>query len=40
MLCQNLAALQGYIQSVIEDGKLAKAALDELQSRLKYEKRK
>ena len=40
MLCQNLSALEGYIKSVIEDGKLARAALDELQSRLKYEKRK
>ena len=40
MLCQNLNALKGYINSVIEDGKLANAALKELQNRQKFEKRK
>lgn len=40
MLCQNLDALKGYINRVIEDGKLAKAALEELQNRQKFEKRK
>ena len=40
MLCQNLDALKGYINRVIEDGKLAKAALEELQNRVKFEKRK
>jgi len=39
-LCQNLSALEGYIIKVIEDGKLAKAALEELQNRVKFEKRK
>ena len=40
MLCQNLSALKGYIGSVVEDGKLARAALEELQNRQKFEKRK
>ena len=40
MLCQNLAALKGYIESVVEDGKLANAALKELQNRQQFEKRK
>ena len=40
MFCQNLDALKGYINRVIEDGKLAKAALEELQNRVKFEKRK
>lgn len=40
MLCQNLDALKGYINSVVEDGKLAGAALNELQNRVKFEKRK
>lgn len=40
MLCQNLSALKGYIVSVIEDGKLAEAALQELQTRKNFEKRK
>ena len=40
MFCQNLDALKGYINRVVEDGKLAKAALNELQSRVKFEKRK
>lgn len=39
MFCQNLDALKGYINRVIEDGKLAKAALNELQNRVKFEKR-
>lgn len=39
MLCQNLDALKGYINRVVEDGKLAKAALEELQNRVKFEKR-
>ena len=40
MFCQNLDALKGYINRVVEDGKLAKAALNELQNRVKFEKRK
>ena len=40
MLCQNLDALKGYINKVVEDGKLANAALKELQNRVKFEKRK
>ncbi len=40
MLCQNLSALKGYIESVVEDGKLANAALKELQNRQQFEKRK
>ena len=40
MFCQNLDALKGYITRVVEDGKLAKAALNELQNRVKSEKRK
>ena len=40
MLCQNLEALKGYIYKVVEDGKMAKAALQELQSRQQFEKRK
>lgn len=40
MLCQNLSALKTYIVSVIEDGKLAQAALNELQKRQNFEKRK
>lgn len=39
-LCQNLSALQGYLQNIITDGKLAKAQLEELQNRIKFEKRK
>lgn len=39
MFCQNLDALKGYINRVVEDGKLAKAALNELQNRVKFEKR-
>ena len=39
MFCQNLDALKGYINRVVEDGKLAKAALEELQNRVKFEKR-
>lgn len=33
LLCQNLSALKGYLEGVVNDGKLAKSALDELQSR-------
>lgn len=40
MFCQNLEALKGYINRVVEDGKLAKASLNELQNRVKFEKRK
>lgn len=40
MLCQNLEALKGYITKVVEDGKLAKATLEELQKRQQFEKRK
>ena len=40
MLCQNLEALKGYIYKVVEDGKMAKAALQELQNRQQFEKRK
>jgi hypothetical protein len=39
MLCQNLSALRGYLEGVVTDGKLAKAQLDELQNRVKFEKR-
>lgn len=39
MLCQNLSALQGYLESIITGGKLAKSQLDELQNRVKFEKR-
>ena len=39
MLCQNLSALRGYLEGVVTDGKLAKAQLDELQNRIKFEKR-
>lgn len=39
MLCQNLSALRGYLEGVITSGKLAKAQLDELQNRQKFEKR-
>lgn len=39
MLCQNLEALKGYIMRVVEDGKLAKATLEELQRRQQFEKR-
>ena len=40
MLCQNLEALKGYIHKVVEDGKMAKVSLDELQKRQQFEKRK
>jgi hypothetical protein len=39
MLCQNLSALRGYLEGVVTDGKLAKAQLEELQNRIKFEKR-
>jgi hypothetical protein len=39
MLCQNLSALKGYLEGIVTDGKLAKAQLDELQNRIKFEKR-
>lgn len=39
MLCQNLSALRGYLEGVVTDGKLAKAQLDELHNRIKFEKR-
>lgn len=39
MLCQNLSALRGYLEGVVTSGKLAKAQLDELQNRKKFEKR-
>ena len=39
MLCQNLEALKGYIHKVVEDGKMAKATLDELSRRQQFEKR-
>ena len=39
MLCQNLSALRGYLEGVVTDGKLAKAQLEELQNRVKFEKR-
>lgn len=39
MLCQNLSALQGYLESIVTGGKLAKSQLDELQNRVKFEKR-
>ena len=39
MLCQNLSALRGYLEGVVTDGKLAKAQLDGLQNRIKFEKR-
>ena len=39
MFCQNLSALRGYLEGVVTDGKLAKAQLDELQNRVKFEKR-
>jgi hypothetical protein len=39
MLCQNLSALKGYREGIVTDGKLAKAQLDELQNRIKFEKR-
>ena len=38
MLCQNLSALRGYLEGVVTSGKLAKAQLDELQNRKKFEK--
>ena len=40
MLCQNLDALKSYIHKVVEDGKLAKATLEELHKRQQFEKRK
>lgn len=40
MLCQNLSAVRGYLENVVTSGKLAKSQLDELQNRLKFEKRK
>ena len=40
MLCQNLAAVKDYLEQVVTSGKLAKAQLDELQNRVKFEKRK
>lgn len=40
MLCQNLSAVKGYLAKVVTDGKLAKAQLEELQNRIKFEKRK
>jgi hypothetical protein len=40
MLCQNLEALKGYIHKVVEDGKMAKATLQELHNRQQFEKRK
>lgn len=40
MLCQNLSAVKGYIQSAVEDGKLAKAALNGLQNNINFERRK
>jgi hypothetical protein len=40
MLCQNLEALKGYMTKVVEDGKLARATLEELQKRQQFEKRK
>jgi len=39
MLCQNLSAVQAYIEKVVTDGKLAKSQLEELQNRQKFEKR-
>ena len=39
MLCQNLSAVQAYLEKVVTDGKLAKSQLDELQNRQKFEKR-
>jgi len=39
MLCQNLSAVQAYLEKVVSDGKLAKSQLDELQNRQKFEKR-
>ena len=40
MLCQSLEALKGYIHKVVEDGKMAKATLQELHNRQQFEKRK
>lgn len=40
MLCQNLETLKGYIHKVVEDGKMAKATLQELHNRQQFEKRK
>ena len=40
MLCQNLEAVKTYIHKVVEDGKLAKATLQELHKRQQFEKRK
>jgi hypothetical protein len=39
MLCQNLSAVQAYLEKVVSDGKLAKSQIDELQNRQKFEKR-
>ena len=39
MLCQNLSGLRGDLEGVVTDGKLEKAQLDELQNRIKFEKR-